>query len=120
MTKKEEEKDILTPTLLFLAKAARFIVTVLVHGIIRKGTWTKNVFIFWIIWLVWSALIVFGPRWNLPILLDVLTPNYLPQLGIWIYRHMSKPTQLLILFLGGFLGWLFFRGIAIWMERLKF
>jgi S-DNA-T family DNA segregation ATPase FtsK/SpoIIIE len=98
-----------------------FLGAVVLRGVLRKKTWSKNAIIGWPVYFLWLTLIVYAPRWNIPALLGALSPWLMP-VGIsrWTSLHVARWVQDSILFLGPLSIWLFFQGILDWIATKKY
>ena len=90
-------------------------------GIQNRSTWSRNKVIFWFSYLVWLALVVFGPRWNLSVLLKVLgAPIGIGRFGAWIGFYIPRSLQLVFFSLCPFSLWLGFQGFQDWRRTVKY
>lgn len=89
---------------------------------IRYGVrWNSKVFLRWGAFLVWLALVIFGPRWNLSVLLH-FAGSFIGcgDVGTWIGAHIPRWFQFLVCVVLSLCGWLFMHGIRTWMGRTKY
>lgn len=64
---------------------------------------------------MWITLVIFGPRWNLSVLLQVVGALLgLGEFGAWMGEHIPRWLQFLIFFFVPLLGWLFIHGFRTW------
>jgi DNA segregation ATPase FtsK/SpoIIIE-like protein len=119
--KKESKRDALTSFVMALGAAIAFLSMVLLSGLLRRQTWAKKNVQAWGIYLVWLTLFVFAPRWNIPVILESLSPSLLPEgIGYWIELNIPRLMQVSILFFAPFLSWLFFFGVVEWLKKAKY
>lgn len=119
--KKENENDVLTMVCVILGTIAIFFFKFVLKAVIRKKTWTQEFIISWACYLLGAVLIVFSPRWNVPALLHLLSPNFLnAEFAEWIYLHIPRWWQVGILFFTPFLTFLFGIGIFEWIKMVKY
>ena len=117
----KKKSDIFTVIAVILAAFGTFVATFTYRGLRRKGTWTKDTLSFWIIYLVTLTLVAFGPKWNIPSIIENLNPFTATQgLGIWVYHHISRAAQVIILFSLPFIGWLITIGVWDWIKTIKY
>ncbi len=70
---------------------------------------------------MWIALVIFGPRWNLSILLQFIgSPMGMGGFGAWMGAHVPRGLQLLVFFFLPLCGWLFGHGIRTWITLKKY
>lgn len=69
---------------------------------------------------MWITLVIFGPRWNLSVLLQVVGALVgLGEVGTWMGTHIPRWLQFLIFFVAPLLGWLFIHGFRTWAVLKK-
>lgn len=70
---------------------------------------------------MWTALIIFGPRWNLSVLLH-FAGSFVGWggVGTWIGAHIPRWLQFFVCFVLSLCGWLFMHGIRAWISRTKY
>ena len=99
----------------------RFIRDFAYRGMCRKGVWTKETLGSWVAYLVTVILVVYGPRWNIPRVIDELSPfAFTRGLGAWMARHIPRWFQIVFFFLSSFTGWLVLLGVSEWIKRIKY
>jgi S-DNA-T family DNA segregation ATPase FtsK/SpoIIIE len=99
----------------------RFIRDFAYRGMMRPGVWNKETLGSWATYLVTVALIAYGPRWNLPRIIDELSPfAFTSGFGFWIARHIPRWFQIAFLFLAPFTGWLVLLGVWEWIKTIKY
>ena len=100
---------------------SKFVYNFALRGIRRKGVWSKETLGSWVIYLVVVFSLVYGPRWNLPRVLDELVPfDFTKGMGLWTARHIARWFQFAFLSLGVFTGWLVVLGILEWIKTAKY
>lgn len=118
---KKSASDVLTMLAVIFGTIGAFLGGVMLKGALRKSTWTKTAKVSWGFYLVWLVLIVYAPKFNVPVILDTFGSNILPEgLGLWIGKHISRGAQFFILFVLPFSIWLFFEGILDWIQLKKY
>lgn len=82
--------------------------------------WNFRLFLCWGAFLIWLVLVIFGPRWNLSVLLHFFG-SFVGWGGVssWIGTHIPRWFQFLVCFVLSSGGWLFMHGIRTWMRRMK-
>lgn len=87
------------------------------HGV----RWSSRVGLIWGVYFVWLLLVVFGPRWNLSVLLQWLGSICgFGGFGAWMGAHVPRGVQLGAFFLLPFCGWLFGCGFRTWLALAKY
>lgn len=100
---------------------AQFALSVMWAGLRYGIKWKTKTFVAWVIYALWLALIVWGPRWNLGFLLQQLGSLFGREaIGAWIADHVALWFQFLVFWLVPVCSWLFFRGIRTWINHQKF
>lgn len=100
---------------------AKFIFKFTYRGILRPDTWKKETYCAWGMYLVTLILVVYGPRWNIPRVIDELSPfEFTKGLGFWIARHIPRWFQIGFFFFGALIGWLISLGILDWTKTFKY
>lgn len=90
-------------------------------GISSGVRWNSQVFFSWGIYLVWIVLVIFGPRWNLSVLLQFAGSLVgLDGFGAWMGAHVPRLVQLFVFFVLPLCGWLFAHGIRTWIGLKKY
>ena len=70
---------------------------------------------------MWITLVIFGPRWNLSVLIEFLSSFCgFGVVGVWMGRHTPRWLQLIIFFFFPLYAWLFANGILSWINIRKF
>lgn len=89
---------------------------------IRYGVrWNSKVFFSWCVYFVWIVLLIFGPRWNLSVLLQFAGSLVgLGGFGAWMGAHVPRLLQLFVFFVLPLCGWLFAHGIRTWIVLKKY
>jgi DNA segregation ATPase FtsK/SpoIIIE-like protein len=89
---------------------------------VRYGVrWNSKVFLSWGIYLVWIVLVIFGPRWNLSVLIQVIGSIVgMGGFGAWMGTHVPRWLQLFVFFVLPLCGWLFAHGIRTWIDLKKY
>lgn len=91
------------------------------RGARRRGIWTLEALYFWIAYLVTLILVVYGPRWNIPRVIDELSPFDITNgLGHWIARYIPRGVQVALFLVGAFTSWLVYAGFQDWRRTRKF
>lgn len=70
---------------------------------------------------MWIVLVIFGPRWNLSVLLQFVGSLVgIGGFGAWIGAHVPRSLQLFAFFILPLCGWLFAHGIRMWIGLKKY
>lgn len=112
--------DIISSLVFIFSVIFGFMAKVIFNQIKNKNTWTKTRFQSWTLYILFTALIIYSPRWNLPAILGVLPWKECSMLGSWIENHLSVMSQLLILVLFPFFSWLMLLGFTSKLKTAKF
>jgi hypothetical protein len=100
---------------------ARFFGSVIWTGIRYGVHWKPRMFFSWSIYLVWIALVIFGPRWNLSVLLQLAGSIVgWGGFGAWMGAHVPRLVQLFVFFVLPLCGWLFAHGIRTWIGLKRY
>jgi S-DNA-T family DNA segregation ATPase FtsK/SpoIIIE len=83
-------------------------------GVCRKSTWSPRAIQFWLGYLVILPLIAYAPSWDIPRIIDHLPWFSSTGLGAFIYLHIARWVQCLLLFAGPFFAWL--SSIGAWVS----
>lgn len=91
------------------------------RGARSRGIWNLEALYFWVAYLVTLILIVYGPRWNIPRVIDELSPfDFTKGLGLWIAHYIPRWVQAGFFFLATFMSWLVYVGFQDWRRTRKF
>ena len=112
--------DIISSLVFIFSVIFGFMAKVIFNQIKNKNTWTKTRFQSWTLYILFTSLIIYSPRWNLPAILGVLPWKGCSILGSWIENHLSMMSQLLVLVLFPFFSWLMHLGFMAKLKTAKF
>ena len=76
------------------------------RGVSRTSTWEWARVRRWGIYFLLLPLFIYAPSWDIPRVIDRSTWIFPKGLGEWVYFHVSRPAQFVILFFGPLLTWL--------------
>lgn len=97
-----------------------FVTAVIWSGIRNGVQWSPKLIRNWLVYFVWLSLVVYGRRWNLGMMIQLLSSLAgIGNVGTWIALHIPKWTLLLLFSMGPFCCWLFVRGFRGWLELAK-
>lgn len=97
-----------------------FVAQVIWSGVRNGVTWSPKLIRNWLIYFVWLGLVVYGRRWNLGVLLQLISSFAgVESIGVWIVLHIPKWMLLLFFSMAPFGGWLFVCGFRGWLELAK-
>lgn len=97
-----------------------FVAQVIWSGVRNGVRWSPKLIRNWLIYFVWLGLVVYGRRWNLGVLLQLISSFAgVESVGVWIVVHIPKWMLLLFFSMAPFGGWLFFCGFRRWLELTK-
>lgn len=118
--KTESKSDIFTAIGTILKTFTQFFVTVMWSGARYGIKWNMKIVGIWVFYFLWLTMIVFGPRWNLGVLLQlIVTPIGMESFGVWLGSHIPRWLQLFVFFTLPFCSWLFALGIKRWLQMTK-
>lgn len=119
--KKDGGGDVLIMICTIIGTAALFYFKFVFKGAARRKTWTQEFILSWVFYFFVVTLIAFAPNWNVPALLELLSPDYLPaSFAEWVYIRIPRLWQVGILFSTPFLTVLFGIGVFEWVKTAKY
>lgn len=95
MTKSEQKNGDAGTFLMGLGKVIWLFLKYTYTGAVKKDGWSKNIWLMWLAYGVFAAVLTFAPKWNPPYLLYRI--GYFPifkLLGHWLHHNVSPWTQL--------------------------
>lgn len=102
----QPDKDIITRLTMILAVIGGFFSSVIWRGATRWSTWEWRRIKRWLIYFAAITSVVYAPGGNLTYWMDRLSWIFPAGLGEWVDNHIALPTQLFLLTVIPFLGWL--------------
>lgn len=94
MTKKKNEKDTLTPVVLWLWSGVWIFISNSIKAIFRKSFWTSEATIIWASYAVAATAIVFSSHWNIPRIIYGLSENeFVRAFAKFVHQHIPNYFQ---------------------------
>ncbi len=117
---KKTDSDLIARISFVIGILTALLFKALFRGATTKTAWTKSKMNFWMVYFVFTLLIVYAPSWNIPRIVDHLPWIFSPNLGAWIYFHVSLHVQFVILTVGPLLMWWTALGILATLKIMPY
>lgn len=114
---KETREDILTMIFTIFATIGFFYFKLVFRGMMQSKRWTKAFILSWMCYLATLFAVALSPNWNIPAILNLLTPTAFAE---WIYFHLSPAWQIGVLFLVPLTFTFFIFGLLEWITKAKY
>ena len=106
---KKPDSDFLSRFAAAISVVSVFFGKLIISGIWRKNTWTKNVVKFWGCYFLIVPLFVYAPSWDIPRIMDHLPWIFPHGLGAWVYLHVARWAEL---------SFLYFIAPSLWLATI--
>jgi len=115
--KKNDGDDLSTKIVVIIGTIILVFTKLAFTGMMQKKVWTKEFVLSWMSYFLFLLLIAFSPNWNFPALLNQFVSYSFAE---WVYLHIPRLYQVVILFLVPFFFAFCGIGLAEWIKNKKY
>jgi S-DNA-T family DNA segregation ATPase FtsK/SpoIIIE len=114
------DTDILSRLVFIFSVIFLFFWKVIWSVLFKKSTWTHERVNGWMMYFGISLLVIYSPKWDLPVILQMLPWPWAHILGEWIEYYLEPVAQTVIFWLIPFMLWLLFLGAVAKIKSYKY